>query len=346
MEIEKLDKNFLAERGIPENAKLYDVNSAPFEINGVAFSGEHFERMPYADAEKVNEGVCELSACTAGGRVRFSTDSPYIALIADIYNAYNMSHATSLLSAGFDIYRDNEYFETVKPPFNLSEGVYSFCAETDGKMHSYTIVMPCYGGVKSLAVGLSEKALLSVPTPYKHKRPIIYYGSSITQGGCASRPGLTYQELIGRRFDKAYINLGFSGSARGEEYMARHINRVIKESGADMFCLDYDYNAPTCEHLLNTHEPFFKIIRRENPYMPIIILSKPTRLNDEGKKRRDIIKTTYENALASGDKNVYFIDGADFGVTGDATVDGVHPNDLGFYRMAEKIASVIEKIII
>lgn len=344
MEIEKLDKNFLTERGIPENAKLYDVNSAPFEINGVTFSGEHFERMPYADAEKVNEGVRELSACTAGGRARFSTDSPYIALIADLNKSYNMSHATSLLSAGFDIYRDNEYFETVKPPFNLSEGVYSFCTETDGKMHSYTIVMPCYGGVKSLAVGLSEKAGLSVPTPFKHKRPIIYYGSSITQGGCASRPGLTYQELISRRIDKDYINLGFSGSAKGETYMAQYINRVIEKTGADVFCLDYDYNAPSCEHLLNTHEPFFRLIRGENPNMPIIMLSKPTRLNAEGKMRRDIIKRTYENAIASGDKNVYFIDGADFGVTGDATVDGVHPNDLGFYRMAEKLGEIMAKI--
>ena len=126
--------------------------------------------------------------------------------------------------------------------------------------------------------------------------------------------------------------------------MAHYINGVIKETGADIFCYDYDHNAPDKEHLLKTHEPFFKMIRAENPDIPVIMVSKPDPIGEEDEKRRDIIKATYENALASGDKNVYFIDGADLGVTGDATVDGCHPNDLGFYRMAEKIGDVIEKI--
>ncbi len=74
------------------------------------------------------------------------------------------------------------------------------------------------------------------------------------------------------------------------------------------------------------------------------MVSKPNPIGEADKKRRDVIKATYENTLASGDKNVYFIDGADLNVTGDATVDGCHPNDLGFYRMAEKIGDAIEKI--
>ena len=344
MEIEKIDKNFLAKRNIPEIARICDVKNAPFEINGVFFADGHFVRMPEEDAKKVNEGVYGLYACTAGGRVRFSTDSEFIALIADLNSVFPMGHAPYVLSAGFDIYRDNEYFRTVQPPLDFSLGMYTSLLETDGKMHSYTVVMPCYGGVRSLSVGIGEGARLKSPEPFRDSAPVIYYGSSITQGGCASRPGLAYQELIARRLGKDYINLGFSGSARGEEYMAHYINGVIKETGADVFCYDYDHNAPVYEHLLNTHEPFFKIIRAENPDLPVIMVSKPNPIGEADKKRRDVIKATYENALASGDKNVYFIDGADLNVTGDATVDGCHPNDLGFYRMAEKIGDAIEKI--
>lgn len=344
MEIEKIDKNFLTERSIPENARVFDVRNDPFEINGVFFSGGHFVRMPEEDAKKVNPGVRELHACTAGGRVRFSTDSSFLAFIADMNSLFPASHTTFLINAGFDIYRDNEYFKTVHPPLDFSLGVYTALVPTDGKMHSYTVVMPCYGGVRSLMIGVGEGAQLKSPVPFRDSAPVIYYGSSITQGGCASRPGLTYQELISRRLGKDYINLGFSGSARGEEHMAHYINGVIKETGADIFCYDYDHNAPDKEHLLKTHEPFFKMIRAENPDIPVIMVSKPDPIGEEDEKRRDIIKATYENALASGDKNVYFIDGTDLGVTGDATVDGCHPNDLGFYRMAEKIGNVIEKI--
>lgn len=100
MEIEKIDKNFLTERSIPENARIFDVRNDPFEINGVFFSGGHFVRMPEEDAKKVNPGVRELHACTAGGRVRFSTDSSFLAVIADLNSVCPMSHAPYVLPPG------------------------------------------------------------------------------------------------------------------------------------------------------------------------------------------------------------------------------------------------------
>ena len=119
MEIEKIDKNFLTERSIPENARVFDVRNDPFEINGVFFSGGHFVRMPEEDAKKVNPGVRELHACTAGGRVRVSTDSSVLAFIADMNLLFPASDTTFLINAGFDIYRDNEYFKTVQPPLDF-----------------------------------------------------------------------------------------------------------------------------------------------------------------------------------------------------------------------------------
>jgi lysophospholipase L1-like esterase len=146
--------------------------------------------------------------------------------------------------------------------------------------------------------------------------------------------------------DCNYINLGFSGSARGEEIMAQYI-AGIKMSA---FVLDYDHNAPTIEHLENTHEKFYRIIRASNKELPIIILSKSDFENaaEENKKRRDIIYKTYIDAIKEGDENVFFIDGElMFGIKDrdSCTVDGCHPNDLGFMRMAEVIYPCIERVL-
>lgn len=109
------------------------------------------------------------------------------------------------------------------------------------------------------------------PTPYSIEKPIVFYGSSITQGGCASRPGNSYTHIICRWLDANMVNLGFSGNAKGEPEMAELISQI--DMGA--LVMDYDHNAPDAEYLLNTHENFFKIIRSNHPYLPVIFVSKP-----------------------------------------------------------------------
>ena len=116
-----------------------------------------------------------------------------------------------------------------------------------------------------------------------------------------------------------------------------------------MFVFDYDHNAPNAEHLQKTHEKFFKTVRAANPDLPIIMMSAVTlpRFSDNRAKRREIIYNTYKNAKDSGDKNVYFLDGSrEFGPYEDfGTVEGCHPNDLGFAVMAKSLINLIEKII-
>ena len=117
--------------------------------------------------------------------------------------------------------------------------------------------------------------------------------------------------------------------------------------GYDMSCfvMDYDHNAPTLEHLKETHEPFFKYVRERHPELPIILVSRPDNCDDE---RINVILNTYNNAVKAGDKNVYFINGKDLFTDKDrdaCTVDGCHPNDLGFYRMAKAIAPVVKKAL-
>jgi lysophospholipase L1-like esterase len=142
-----------------------------------------------------------------------------------------------------------------------------------------------------------------------------------------------------------YYNFGFSGNAKGDMNMAEYI------SGIDMsiFVYDYDHNAPSPEHLESTHEPFFKLIREKNPDLPVIMMTRPAiTYTESDKRRREIVLATYQNALKAGDENVYFIDGEVFYGEHDrelCTVDKVHPNDLGFYRMAQVIEPVIKSIL-
>lgn len=344
--IEEIDKNFAVIEQIPETTVYESVDAPPFKIYGVHREGERYVRLPSATAEGISQGTAELFMCTAGGRLRFATNSAYIALCVRLNTTYFMPHLTFLLCSGFDIYRDGEYFSTVKPPMDMRRDSYSaYIPCPDKEMHDYTVVFPCYGGVSELVIGISPEAKICEAAEYKITKPIIYYGSSITQGGCATRPGLTYQELISRRFDADYFNLGFSGKALAEDEMADFINSYIVEKGASIFCYDYDHNAPHAEYLQKTHERFFLKIREKNPDLPVVMLSKHDCWAPDSKKRRDIIEATYKNAVSAGDKNVYFIDGADLLTYGDATVDGCHPNDLGFYLMAKRIGDLFAQIL-
>ena len=212
-------------------------------------------------------------------------------------------------------------------------------------MRSYTIHFPLYNDVDSLEIGLKRGSHVSHGAPYRPVPPVVFYGSSITQGGCASKPGNAYSNLISAALNVDHINLGFSGSALGEEPMAKYIASLPMS----VFVLDYDYNAPSADYLNNTHEPFFRTIREQRPDLPILMISRCSFFEGEDARlRREVIYRTYRNAVEKGDKNVYFLDGARFFDNGNDlvyTVEGCHPNDAGFLRMAEVIGIELEKIL-
>jgi hypothetical protein len=212
------------------------------------------------------------------------------------------------------------------------------------KMRDITVNFPLYSAVTEIFVGLDENAEIEPPAPYSNEKPIVYYGSSITQGGCASRPGTCYQAHVSRRFNADYINLGFSGCARAEDEIIDHIKRL----DMGLFVYDYDHNAPTVEHLKATHEKMFLAIREANPTLPIIMMSRPlhkcNRTEDDG-RRMEIIKQTYENAIGRGDRHCYFLNGDDLTelCKNEGTVDNCHPTDLGFASMAAALIRLIER---
>jgi hypothetical protein len=246
---------------------------------------------------------------------------------------------------GFDLYADGTgYVATFRPPASLKNGYESIVATGSDKMRTYTLFFPLYSGVKKLYIGLCEGAKLEAPAPYEIEKPIVYYGSSITQGGCASKPGDSYQAFISRELNANFLNLGFSGNAKGEFTIAKYI------SGLEMsaFVYDYDHNAPNQMHYEATHERMFKVVRDANPTLPIIIVTRPKCNLSEGEiKRRDTAYATYKKAIAKGDENVYFIDGSTLcSEAGDsALVDGCHPTSLGFFLMARGIGKVLKEAL-
>lgn len=339
----------MAEQDIGKQELLFhDVRMDPFELYGLYRPRQErvFKRLPDAIADSVNEGVRNLYLNTAGGRVRFSTDSSRVAVRAAMPSVAAMPHMPLSGSSGFDLYIDDEagsaYYRTFMPQVGMTGGYESAVAMPDRRHRNLTIHFPLYNNVDSLHIGLDGDASLGGGARYRPAGPVLYYGSSITQGGCASRPGNSYQAIIARKLNCDFINLGFSGSARGEPAMAEYM------AGLDfsVFVCDYDHNAPTAEHLAATHEPLFRTIRNAHPDRPVIFVSKPDFDNNPADSiiRRDVVYRTFLTARQGGDANVYFIDGRSLFKDENrdcCTVDGTHPNDAGFVRMAEVIGYAV-----
>lgn len=363
--IEQIDPNFKPAKITAEDVEFYDCRSEFFELHGFykPYKSERFSRLPadFATGDEVNEGVRQLMFNTAGGRVRFVTDSPYIAIAADVDGEGAMQHLTGICQFGFDMYaadindRNNpiykiSFFPTLDSSSKNStyDGFFEF---DDIKMREITINFPMYTNVNKLMIGLKEGCTVKKPEPYSISKPVVFYGSSISQGGCATRPGNVYTALLSRWLDADHINLGFSGSDRGETALAKHIANLEMSA----FVYAYGHNAPSIEHYRNTHYPFYKIVRDKNPLLPIIIMSPPicpqirtAYIIERHTLRRSIAMSTYLKALEEGDRNVYFVDG--FSVMPntepqECTVDGCHPNDHGFYSIAKALYPVLETVL-
>lgn len=348
-DIAKHDTNLAVESSIQREGLCFcDAEEAPFQVYGVFKENGLFRRMPEAIASKISEGVSSHSTRSAGGRVRFVTSSPYVAIKTEYIPHKTSCHMAVTGSAGFDLYAEYDdrvwYKGTFVPPYDVEDGYESVLDLGAEALRIITINFPLYSSVKKLYIGLKEGSVLEPAPGYRIEKPVVYYGSSITQGGCASKPGSTYQSILSFRYNCDYINLGFNGSARGEAEMAEYIRSLDMSA----FVMDYDYNAPTPEHLQATHSRMYEIVREAHPKLPIIILQKPrlaATLPEAGIWRSAIIRDTYLKARERGD-NVYFISGDELmALVGDnGTVDNAHPTDSGFYSMAMAISKVFDKI--
>ena len=344
----EIDKNFIPATIDKQDYLFRDCREEPFRIYGLIWPNEEdpfFTRMPRKVAKTVNDGVLSLCNCTAGGRVRFKTDSATVAIRAKMHHIYRGNHFPMTGSSGFDLYADGIYRGTFCPPLEITDGFESRVDLRGKGMREILIHMPLYSGVISLEIGIEPGSVLLPGSEYKYKTPVVYYGSSITQGGCASRPGNCYQNNISRHYDCDHINLGFSGSARAEDTMIDYMIGLPMS----VFVMDYDHNAPTPEYLEETHYKMYRRFRDARPDVPIVMATMPkVTATAHSIQRRKTILATIEKARAEGDNNVYFVDGKEmmamFGDDG-GLVDDCHPNDLGFLCMSRAFGKVIGEIL-
>lgn len=334
------------------DAKFYNVRTVPFKIYGLVDPMNTYNRLPKDIAATISGDVACHAKATTGVRVRFNTDSKYVGIRAKFaHHVLPCPHVTRLNETGFDIYVEEDGVDIYKgsyyPPkdgFDGYEGIKHF---DDNKMRCITIYFPIGNEVLDFEVALEPTAKVEEPNPYKYEKPVVFYGSSITHGFAASRPGTTYVNRIGRMLKTDIMNFGFSGSAKGEPNLAEYLAKL----NMSVFVLDYDYNAPTVEHLINTHYNFYETIRKAHPDLPIVFVTKPDAYKFTAEfdlARKDVIMKNYLTARENGDKNVYFIDGNSFFVGGDRmdyTVDGCHPNDAGEKRMADYIGAVVGELL-
>lgn len=370
MRIEDIDKNMAWPTITNQDVEWKSCREEPFSLHGVIYSEEEgvFRRMTnkWAHAEGLGEGIIYLSRCTSGGRIRFKTNSPYVAIKCVIPSADIMSNMTIMGAFGLSLYVNGNYSGNYTPIWaNLLnpidglvetkgwfykeernsvafEGLINVEGEGDKQIDLY---LPLYSGVKELYIGVKEGSTITKTNSYTYEKPIVFYGSSITQGASASHPGNDYVSVVSRWLDSDYLNLGFSGNCIAQKSMVEYLASL----NPSIYVIDYDHNASGAKMLTETHMPLYRAIRKAHPTTPIIFITKPDCDYDKfALERKAVIYNTYQTALNEGDKNVDFIDGKELFGTEDrelCTADKCHPNDLGFYRMAKVIEPVLRKWI-
>jgi hypothetical protein len=212
----------------------------------------------------------------------------------------------------------------------------------------YILYLPLYNGITYLEIGIPKENKIE-NAPLIKGKPIVFYGTSITQGGCASRPGMCTTAILGRRLNRDIINLGFSGSGRMEPEVAR----LLSELDPEIYFIDCLPNLEASDVAVRV-EPFIRILREAHPNTPIVLAEGITYDDAFLVKSRDLrntesrkaLRIAYENLLKSGVRNLYYqIAEGELGSDGEGTVDGTHPTDLGFMRQAAVYELVLKSIL-
>lgn len=320
-------------------------------VNGLAWWAEtrpHLWRLPARLQAEVPPGVWTLAHSPSGGRLRFATDATTLGLRLHFPSLAYMNNMPRVGQLGVDMWVDGEYWRPVYPTDSADLEAICF-ADLPATRREICLYLGLYGPVEVQAVGLSEGASLLPPAPFARPRPVVYYGSSITQGGCASRAGMSYQAIVSRELNLDFINLGFSGAGRGEPALAR----AIAEIDAAAFVMDFCQNCPTLEELAERYSPFLQVIRDHHPKTPLILVTAIFATSEiwgeaaRGAGLREIIRAAYRERVAAGDKNIWLVEGTDLLGPGDrdGLLDHIHPNDIGFVSMARGLAPVLREAL-
>ncbi len=305
-----------------------------FVVNGLPWWEEtrpRLIRLPQRYEERVRPPVWGLAQSPSGARIRFATDATALGIRAHFPGLGHMNNMPRTGQLGIDLWVDGEFWRPVIPLDD--HDVEEVCFEGHpAQRREICLYLGLYGPVEVRAIGLGEGASVEPPAPFAVERPVAYYGSSITQGGCASRAGMSYQAIVSRRLNLDFVNLGFSGAGRGEPELAE----AMAEIDASCYVIDFCQNCPTLDELEERYAPFLAIIRERRPDTPIIcvtaIFSTSEAISADARQpgMREIIRAAAAERQAMGDANVYLVEGCDLlgPADRDGLVDQTHPSDL------------------
>ncbi len=307
-------------------------------------------RFPERFRGRIPEDVFDGGKQTAGARLRFRTDSGSLSIQAGYPKFGIRTNMTSFTAHGISAYVDGLCWSAKIPGPDGGEAEVGFFSGADREMRDVCLYLPLYGPIEMLAIGVDDDASFEAPTPFAVDDPAIFYGTSITQGGCASRPGLSHQATVGRTLNIDYANYGFSGKGRCE----RELAEVLGEAKASCFVLDVGQNT-SVEMLDERFRTFVDVLREAQPDIPLLattpifynaaLWTRGHREQVDGK--REIIRAAIQGRKDAGDTQVHILEAADYhgGDVTDGAVDGGHPNDLGFARMAEGLRPKLAEIL-
>lgn len=334
----------------------HNVEDWGVEGKGFQDTERYYDRLPARAKGEVRDAVWNLSRHSAGMLARFETDARDIHVRYDLLSSnLAMPHMPATGVSGVDLYGRNEegedrWVKVTRPGAQHVEEklVSNIDPRPNGEPRLYTAYLPLYNGTEKLEIGVPKEAVFKPVAP-RTEKPVVFYGTSIMHGACASRPGMSISALLGRRYDVPTINLGFSGNGRLE----LEVGKYLAELDPSVYCIDCLPNVGAADVASRT-EPLVNLLREARPETPIVLVEDRTYTNapffqsmrDRHAGSRKALKTAYENLKSAGVKNLYYLDGdIQLGDDGEAATDGSHPNDLGFMRYADAYATVLDGLL-
>jgi len=335
-----------------EGIAWYDVTQWGVEGRGWNDTARFFDRLPARAEKLVRPAVWNLSRHSAGMCARFVTDATLIRVRYSLLSAnLAMPHMPATGVSGLDLYAQDDRgvwrWVAVAQPTKQEMDLTLVSGVRPGK-RPFMLYLPLYNGVESLQIGVPENADFQ-PVPPRTDGLIVYYGTSIAHGACASRPGMAFPAILGRRVNRPVINLGFSGNGR----MDLELVPFLGELDAAVFCIDCLPNMQADE-IKERAEPFVRSLRERKPQVPIVLIEDRTYTNawilpDREKRHqtsREALKAAYQRLLAEGAKELYYVEGEhQLGDDHEACTDGSHPSDLGMMRMADVLEPVLRPLL-
>ena len=340
-----------------EDGKTLWFDALDIGLEGQAWTGlKHpYDRLPAEAEGKVPEKVWTLSRHSAGLSVGFVTDSPTIAVRWSLrLEDLAMNHMAATGVSGVDLYaKQGQTWRWVATgrPEKVKDNEKVLVDGAPAGRHEYRLNLPLYNATDSVRIGIQPGSTLMKASVYPRElaRPMLFWGTSILQGGCASRPGMAYPSIIGRRMHRPVINLGFSGAGR----MDPEVTALVAPLAVSIFVIDCLPNM-TPDLVKERTEPLVRALRAAQRDTPIVLVESTiyeycwfvAKQAKAIKDKNDALRAAYERLARAGVKNLHYLraDGL-LGGDREATVDGGHATDLGFLRMADGIEPVLRKIL-